>query len=296
MTRTQTIALVAALACAPPLARPAAAQIDVRALQVVNSPAAAKDWPATARPAQSGTSPNFVWTEGAPAPGGEGFAFGAGWDLPQTPATRAVASALARGLCAAPAVDFLNASGQKAALALAPNWPADHDLVMWYGKGDGCDGKFQYVVPDPGGWSAGWEIKWDRDSWVAGVGAPGVPYDGATNTHPTKWRFEPFPGQFVPPPIVTPPPPIVTPPPPIVTPPPIPTNADYTVLLQQILASEAALLDAQRQSLDVEKDTNAQVHEMNRTIGQTLGAVAAFLGKYVAPAVGGWLVAKGASK
>src|SRR5260370_7550270 len=69
---------------------------------------------------------------------------GPGFDLPQTAATKAVAQAVTRGLCAQPAVDFLNALGQRAVVAMAPSWPADRHQIMWYGRSTGCDGKFQY--------------------------------------------------------------------------------------------------------------------------------------------------------
>src|SRR5260370_20635622 len=72
---------------------------------------------------------------------------GPGFDLPQTAATKAVAQAVTRGLCAQPAVDFLNALGQRAVVAMAPSLPADRHQIMWYGKSTGCGGKFQYLPP-----------------------------------------------------------------------------------------------------------------------------------------------------
>lgn len=90
------------------------------------------------------------------------------------------------------------------------------------------------------------------------------------------------------PPVITPPPVVI--PPPVVTPPPI--VIDYSTVLQQILASERQLLDAQQQLLVVAKDTNAQVTELNKSFAQTVGQAAAFIGKYIAPAVSAWLLAK----
>lgn len=67
---------------------------------------------------------------------------------------------------------------------------------------------------------------------------------------------------------------------------------DYTPLLQQILASQQQLLEAQAQLLTVEKDTNLQVTAVGKTFGQTMGDVLAFAGKYILPAVGAWIAAK----
>lgn len=93
---------------------------------------------------------------------------------------------------------------------------------------------------------------------------------------------------------VTPPAPTPVPvPSPSPTPNPGPiTSGDYTAVLQEILAAEKALLVSQDQLLIVAKDTNSQVSEMNRTLGDTIKSISTFLAKYVAPAVSGWLIAK----
>lgn len=83
-----------------------------------------------------------------------------------------------------------------------------------------------------------------------------------------------------------PPPPVFVPPTPPAQPPPIvlPSNAELIALIEHIL-------DNQQQALVVAKDTNARVASMDRTLTQTLGSVGKFLGKYVAPAIGGYLMA-----
>lgn len=87
----------------------------------------------------------------------------------------------------------------------------------------------------------------------------------------------------VPVPVVLAPPVVVAPPP---TPPPAPVavaplNLDLTPIL--------AKLD---QIVALETSTNTQVTAMNRTVGQTLGAVMTFVGKYIAPAVAAYIAAK----
>lgn len=72
-----------------------------------------------------------------------------------------------------------------------------------------------------------------------------------------------------------------SPPPPIV----LPSNAELVALVQRILEQQA-------QALAVAKDTNEHVVSMDRTVSQTLGFVGKFLAKYVAPAIGGYIVAK----
>lgn len=79
------------------------------------------------------------------------------------------------------------------------------------------------------------------------------------------------------------------------TPAPIP-GIDYTGLLQQILASQQALLLSQQTILDVAKDTNTHVTNMDRTITQTLGNFSKFAAKYIAPAVAAWFTARNVGK
>lgn len=92
------------------------------------------------------------------------------------------------------------------------------------------------------------------------------------------------------PPVVTPPPPVVVPPP-VVAPPVVP-GFNYSVILQQLLDSQQLLLQTQRDLLTVSKDTNAQVTELNRSFGQTIGAASKFVSKYIAPAIAAYFVGK----
>jgi hypothetical protein len=71
-----------------------------------------------------------------------------------------------------------------------------------------------------------------------------------------------------------------------------PVAIDYTPLLQQVLAAQQQLLMSQRQLLSVAQETNAHVVHIDRTVAQTVGRAAAFLGKYVSPAVLAWMAAK----
>jgi hypothetical protein len=68
----------------------------------------------------------------------------------------------------------------------------------------------------------------------------------------------------------------------VISPAPAPLNLQLTPEL-------AATLNA---ILALEKDTNDQVTSMNRTVGQTLGAAMTFVSKYIAPAIGAYLLAK----
>lgn len=81
------------------------------------------------------------------------------------------------------------------------------------------------------------------------------------------------------------------PPVPPVVPPPV-TGLDYTPLLERILDSQQQLLQAQTDLLVVTKDTNAHVVSMDHTIGETIGNVSKFVGKYIAPAIGGFIAAR----
>lgn len=73
------------------------------------------------------------------------------------------------------------------------------------------------------------------------------------------------------------------------TPPPAPTATPAPASLNLDITPILAKLD---QMLAVEKDTNDQVTTMNRTVGQTLGAVMMFVTKYIAPAVTAYIAAK----
>lgn len=81
-----------------------------------------------------------------------------------------------------------------------------------------------------------------------------------------------------------PPPPVVTPPPPA-PPPTLPSNVELIALIEKIL-------DSNQQVLAVAKDTNEHVKSMDRTLAQTLGSFSKFVAKYIAPAVGGYIMAK----
>lgn len=99
------------------------------------------------------------------------------------------------------------------------------------------------------------------------------------------------------PPVVVTPPPVIVVPPTTTVPQPLPlppltVSTDYTALLNRILDAQLQLLDAQKQLLTVSQDTNKQVGEMNKTLGQTLGQVATFVGKYVGPAIAAFVAGK----
>jgi hypothetical protein len=112
---------------------------------------------------------------------------GSGWDQPQTANTRAVASAVGRGLCAQAALDFIaSTTGLPTRLVNAGVHDPAGNRIVWYAKGPGCDGKFQYETADLG-YVEGWEIRWDPSSWVAGPGDP-----SSNGMHPTQWQLHPL--------------------------------------------------------------------------------------------------------
>lgn len=87
---------------------------------------------------------------------------------------------------------------------------------------------------------------------------------------------------------------------PVPSPGPILPTIDYTPLLQQILESQQSLLSAQQDLLAstkdiavVVKDTNTHVVNIDRTLGQKLLDLSAFVGKYIAPAAVAWLAGAG---
>lgn len=69
-------------------------------------------------------------------------------------------------------------------------------------------------------------------------------------------------------------------------------GTDYSDLLRQILDSQQRLLDSQTSLLAISKDTNEHVVNIDHTFAQTVGALSKFLGKYVAPAIGGFIAAR----
>jgi len=81
---------------------------------------------------------------------------------------------------------------------------------------------------------------------------------------------------------------------PVPAPTPLPApvpSSDVIPLLEHIITLQQSQLDAIAKIDATTVDTNTHVTNMDRTITQTLGSVAAFLGKYVAPAVAGWVIA-----
>lgn len=111
-----------------------------------------------------------------------------------------------------------------------------------------------------------------------------------------QWNFDDVrPDLYVPffasaPPVIQPPP-VVQPPP---APPPVQTsNAELIALIEKSIDK---ILDGQQQALTVAKDTNVRVANLDRTIGQTLGAFSKFAGKYIAPAVLTWYLTHSAMK
>jgi hypothetical protein len=104
-------------------------------------------------------------------------------------------------------------------------------------------------------------------------------------TYPPFLAYE---GQGTPAPVPVPPPtpvPVPVPVPVPMPPSPVPTDPNYTALLQQIV-------NLQQQILGIEQNTNTQVTAMNKTLAQTLGQAAAFVSKYVLPAVTAYLAGK----
>lgn len=84
-------------------------------------------------------------------------------------------------------------------------------------------------------------------------------------------------------------PPSPTPVPPVVVPPPNATP-EVVSLLQQIINLQQSQLDVILRVDATTKSTNEHVISMDRTMTQTLGHISVFLGKYVAPFIGGWYV------
>lgn len=206
---------------------------------------------------------------------------GSGWDQPQTPATRAVAAAVLKGLCAKPALDAIAATGLPTQFVNAGG-SSQAGTVVWYAKGGGCDGKFQFVSADQG-YAQGWEIRWDPNSWVVGPGDPF--YNGM---HPTAWQLNPFAAWQgplpTPAPIPMPPPaPIPTPAP---TPPPV-TPAPVVIDVAAILAK----MD------EIEKKADANAARLEAAINEPGWFKTFFSNRYVQMALGaaaGWIGTKAA--
>lgn len=84
--------------------------------------------------------------------------------------------------------------------------------------------------------------------------------------------------------------PTPTPTPTPVPPAPAP-GVDYSSLLQEILNSQRLQIIILEDLQKISKDTNEHVVSMDRTLTQTLGSISKFVGKYIAPAIGGYLMA-----
>lgn len=88
--------------------------------------------------------------------------------------------------------------------------------------------------------------------------------------------------------------PIPTPTPtPTPVPVPSPTPAPLpSTDLAPVLTALNTLINVQAQQLAIEKDTNAQVADLNRSVGQTVKNISVFVSKYIAPAVAAWVLAR----
>lgn len=84
--------------------------------------------------------------------------------------------------------------------------------------------------------------------------------------------------------------PTPTPAPPVVVVPPSATP-EVTSLLQQIINLQQSQFDAIIRVEQTALDTNVHVKNLDRTVTQTLGAFTKFVGKYIAPAIGGYILA-----
>lgn len=91
---------------------------------------------------------------------------------------------------------------------------------------------------------------------------------------------------------------VVPTPTPTPTPTPVPTptpapapGVDYSPLLQEILNSQQLQIRIIEEIQRISADTNVRVTNMDRTLTQTLGSISKFIGKYIAPAIGGYLIA-----
>jgi hypothetical protein len=84
-------------------------------------------------------------------------------------------------------------------------------------------------------------------------------------------------------------PPVVVPP--VVLPIPFP-DGQVVSLLQSIINLQQEQLEALMRVDVTTKSTNEHVISMDRTLTQTLGSISKFVGKYIAPAIGGYIMAK----
>jgi hypothetical protein len=106
---------------------------------------------------------------------------------------------------------------------------------------------------------------------------------------------------FEPTPPTPPTPPVRPPPPAMPGPVGVPTvpSPQTSTLNEQVLALVQSIAETQQQQIVLEQDTNAKTTRIDgevKTFTQQFGAVLAFVGKYVAPAVAAWFTAKGMAK
>lgn len=86
-------------------------------------------------------------------------------------------------------------------------------------------------------------------------------------------------------------------PPPVVLLPPAPEPAgpsfvNFAALFERVIELQRLQLEKADAQLTIATDTNARVVSMDRTLTQTLGSFSKFAAKYIAPAIGGWYMAK----
>lgn len=126
-----------------------------------------------------------------------------------------------------------------------------------------------------------------------GGGANGPQWNGPENDADTVNRnlrnfAEPFAMDAVTPAPVPVPMPVPTPTP---VPAPAPPSGDISSLLQQVIDLQREQIDWLRGINTTTLQTNEHVTNMDRTLTQTLGNFSKFVGKYIAPAIAGWVIA-----
>ena len=192
------------------------------------------------------------------------WTLGSGWDLPMTAETAIVKQAIGRGVCGQAAVDFLRAQGFAAGVVPA-GAASPPSTIVWYRKGDGCTGKFQYVTAN-GPYPEGWEIRFEPGSDA------------------TRWQFNPFAGPtYVPPPTPTPPPPSIP-------------NVDLSAALAKL---DALALQLARQHEEDTIGREAQTATLRAAIdepGWIRKVVTNPYAQMIATAVATWLTARSTAK
>ncbi len=79
---------------------------------------------------------------------------------------------------------------------------------------------------------------------------------------------------------------------PVPSPTPAPVDSQVVPLLERIITLQQSQLDVIQGIDQTTKETQTHVINIDRTFAQTMGAFSAFVGKYIAPAVTGFLIAK----